>query len=129
MFKLLKFIFIIHLLFVNVLFAQFTKQEKVYLKNHPIIKAHNETNWPPFNFNKNGVAQGFSIDYMNLLASKIGFKATYISGYSWDEFMNMLQTPKLDVIINISKNKQREKTINFSNVFISSRNAIYTNIN
>ncbi|MCK5110947.1 MAG: transporter substrate-binding domain-containing protein [Arcobacteraceae bacterium] len=105
-----------------------TKEEKAYLKSNPIIKAHNETNWPPFNFNKNGVAKGYSIDYMNLMAKKLGVKVEYISGYSWSQFMDMLQTPKLDVIINISKNKQREKTISFTDVFLSAKNAIYTNI-
>ena len=100
-----------------------------YLKSHLSIKAHNETSWPPFNFNINGVAKGFSIDYMNLLAKKLNVKVEYISGYSWDEFIKILQTPKLDVIINISKNKQREKTISFTDQFYTAQNVIYVHKN
>ena len=29
----------------------------------------------------------FSIDYMNLLASKLGIQVEYISGFSWDEYI------------------------------------------
>ncbi len=108
---------------------KFTLEEKEYLKTHPIIKAHNEINWPPFNFNEKGIAKGFSIDYMNLVVSKLGIEVDYISGYSWAEFMDMLQTSNLDVMINIAKNEQRAKKISFTDVFISAKNAIYTNIN
>lgn len=104
-----------------------TNQERAYLKKHPIIKAHNEANWAPFNFNKNGKAKGFSIDYMNLLAKKLGIDVQYVSGYSWSEFINMLQTPKLDVIINIAKSKERAKNIAFTDSYYTTYNAIYVN--
>lgn len=110
-------------------FILLTQEEKQYLKQHHTLKVHNEINWAPFNFNENGIAKGYSIDYMNLLASKLGVKVDYISGYSWSEFMEMLQTPDLDLIINISKSKEREKTISFTDVFLSVKNAIYTNVN
>ncbi|MFA9375025.1 MAG: transporter substrate-binding domain-containing protein, partial [Poseidonibacter sp.] len=106
-----------------------TIKEKEYIKNNPIVLAHNEKNWPPFNFNENGVPLGYSIDYINLLASKVGLNINFISGYSWTEYMQMLQTPKLDLIVNISKNDLRSKTIEFTDVFLSVKNAIYININ
>ncbi|MEA3553445.1 MAG: transporter substrate-binding domain-containing protein, partial [Campylobacterota bacterium] len=126
----IKLIILSILIFSNTIFANelnLTNEEKVYLKNNPIIKAHNETSWAPFNYNENGVAKGFNIDYMNLLASKIGIDVEYISGYSWAEFMEMLSTSKLDVIINISKNKSRAKSISFTDSFVSVKNAIYVN--
>ena len=126
------FSLILVIFFTNTLFAttdklNLTTHEKQYLKKHPIITAHNENNWAPFNFNKNGVAQGYSIDYMNLLASKIGIKVKYISGYSWNEYLTLLQTSKLDLIINISKNKKRIKTINFTKPFLIAKNTIFVN--
>ena len=47
-------------------------EELAWLNNHPVIRVHNETNWPPFNFAENGTAKGYSIDFMNLLARKTG---------------------------------------------------------
>ncbi|MEA1914855.1 MAG: ABC transporter substrate-binding protein, partial [Campylobacterota bacterium] len=55
-------------------------KEQQYLKNNPVITVHNELNWPPYNFNINGQAKGFSIDYMNLVVSKLGIKAQYHVG-------------------------------------------------
>jgi len=106
-----------------------TKEEKAYLKAHPILIAHNESNWPPFNFNENGVARGFSIDYMNLLAKRLGIKVDYISGYTWEEFMKMLKGNTLDVIVNMAPTDERAKNFVFTHPYISVRNAIYTNLN
>ncbi|MEA1915003.1 MAG: transporter substrate-binding domain-containing protein [Campylobacterota bacterium] len=104
-------------------------KEIAYLKEHPVIKVHNETNWPPFNFNVNKEARGFSIDYINLLAKKLNIKVEFISGYSWNEFMKMLPSSDLDLIINIAKNDTRAKTIAFTSSFFNVKNAIYVNQN
>ena len=64
---------------------------------------------------------------MNLLAKKLNIKIKYLSGYTWNEYMHLLQTDKLDTIINISKNKIREKTIAFTQEYYQTRNAIIIN--
>ncbi len=125
--KFFKLIFIL-ILINNFLFSQeinLTSEEKEFLKNNSPIRLHNELNWPPYNFNENGKPKGFSIDYMNLLAKKLNIEIEYITGPSWDEFMTMLKTDKLDAIINISKNEQRSKTIAFTSIFHTAANAIY----
>ncbi len=104
---------------------QLTTQEKQYIQQKKIIKVHNEKNWPPYNFNIDGQPKGFSIDYTNLLAQKLGLKVDYVSGYSWNEYLTMLKTKKIDVINNISKNKKREAYIDFTKVFHTAANAIY----
>jgi len=106
-----------------------TKEEQNYLKTHPVIYAHNESNWPPFNFNENGKAKGFAVEYMNLLAKKLGIEVKYISGYSWGEFIRLLHTDKLDVIINISITDERKQSMIFTQPYIKAKNAIYININ
>jgi len=129
--KLLLFIIvtITTVSFANHNSLKLSQKELNYIKQHPVLKAHNEKNWPPFNFTENGIAKGYSIDYMNLLASKAGFKVQYIQGYNWAEYMKMLQETQLDLIINISKNDERSETIEFTDPFLSVKNAIYVNIN
>ena len=102
-----------------------TEEEKNFLEKNTPLRLHNETNWPPYNYNENNQAKGFSIDYMNLLAKKLNIEVKYISGYSWDEFLIMLQNDKLDAMINISKNEQRAKDIAFTSIFHTAANAIY----
>lgn len=100
-------------------------EEKTYLKNNQPIKLHNEKNWPPYNFYEEGKPKGFSIDYMRLLAEKVGMDIEFISGYTWNEYMQMLQENKIDSIINISKNKERSEIFNFTDIFHTAANAIY----
>jgi len=111
------------------LWNRLTPQERSYLRTHPVLKVHNESNWPPFNFNENGIPRGFSVDYMNLLAERLGVELEYISGYTWEEFMQMLPTDKLDVIINIAPTQERAEYLAFTRPYIQVKNAIYTNVN
>jgi polar amino acid transport system substrate-binding protein len=108
---------------------QLTKKEKEFVRNNPILKVHNELNWPPFNYNEDGKATGYSVDYMNKVASKVGFKIDYISGPSWGEFLDMLRNKELDVMLNIVKTQDRKKYINFTKPYLLASAAIYTNPN
>ena len=47
-------------------------KEKAWISAHPIIRVHNELDWPPFNYAENGKPKGFSIDFMDLIAQKTG---------------------------------------------------------
>ena len=47
-----------------------TPDEKAWIQSNPVIRVHNEKDWPPFNFFEDDKPRGFSIDYMNLLAGK-----------------------------------------------------------
>ena len=91
-----------------------TASERAWLAKHPMIRVHSEKQWPPFNFFANGKPSGFSIDYMNLLAKRLGVKVRYITGPSWREFLQMLREHKLDVMLNIVKTPEREKYILFT---------------
>lgn len=90
-----------------------SKKEIEWLEKHPVIKVHNEKTWAPINFNRYGVASGFSIDYMNLLAQKIGIKVEYLTD-EWSNLYNMGKNKKLDVMLNIAKTKEREKFFLFT---------------
>jgi len=104
-----------------------TKEERKFLQSHPVITAHNEADYPPYNFNENGEAKGFSIDYLNLLARRLGIKVKYISGYSWSEFMEMARNNRIDVMLNIMRTPQREKILHFTQPYAGTNKAIFTN--
>ena len=103
----------------------FTEEEQEFIKRTPILKVHNESDWAPFNFNQNGKASGYSIDYMNLLASEIGLSVDYVSGYTWNEFIQMIQENKIDVMLNISKTIDREKYLNFTSPYSKAVDTIF----
>jgi len=103
---------------------QLSDKEKEFLIENPVIRVHNEMDWPPFNFNKNNLAQGLSIDYMNLLADKIGIKVEYVSGPTWNDFLTMIRNKSLDVMLNIVKTPAREDYILFTDYYIKNPNLI-----
>lgn len=109
--------------------VELNKNEKEYLKNNPKIKVHNESNWPPYNYNTNQTPKGFSIDYMNLLASKLGIQVEYISGFSWDEYIEKLKNNEIDVMLNIAKTPQREEFFNFTTSYTKSIDTVFTKKN
>ncbi|ADV46869.1 histidine kinase [Nitratifractor salsuginis DSM 16511] len=103
-----------------------SNQEKAFLKKHPVITVHNEMDYPPYNFYKDGKAQGLSIDYMNLLAKRLGVKVRYIHGPTWSEFIKMIKEGKLDVMLNVIYTPQRGESLHFTEPYASTRKAIFT---
>ncbi len=99
-------------------------QERQWLTDHPVIRVHNETDWPPFNFFEGGKPQGFSIDYMNLLASMIGVKFDYVTGPTWNEFLGLMKSGDLDVMLNIVKTPERQKYLLYTKPYAFNPNSI-----
>ena len=99
--------------------------EQAWLNAHPVIRVHNEWNWPPFNYNEDGEPMGLSIDYMNLLASRIGIKVKYIPG-EWGELLDQAFNKKLDVMLNIVKTPERQKHLLYTDTYVKNPNVIIT---
>ena len=105
-----------------------TLEEQKYISLHPTLTVHNELNWPPYNFNINGKPIGFSIEYMNLLASKLNIDINYISGPSWSDFITKIQNDNLDIMLNIRNTKKRQEFLNFTTKYIESSKSIFTDL-
>ena len=101
-----------------------SEEEKVWLENNPVIRVHNDRNWPPFNFNVKGQPEGFSIDYFNLVAGIAGLNIEFIYGPTWNTFLTMIKNREIDVMLNIVKTEEREKYILFSDKYASNPNII-----
>ncbi|WP_292953731.1 MULTISPECIES: transporter substrate-binding domain-containing protein [unclassified Neptuniibacter] len=111
------------------------KEEQEFLSSHPVLRVHNEMAWPPFNYNEQGKPKGFSIDVMNLIAKKTGFRIQYISGPNWSDFLEMSKERKLDMMLNIVNTAERRNYIRFTrpyavnpNVIVSKKGTKYESI-
>jgi two-component system, NarL family, sensor histidine kinase EvgS len=63
---------------------------------------------------------------MNLLASKIDLSVEYVSGYSWNNFLQMIKENKIDVMLNIGKTINREKYLNFTTPYAKTLDTVFT---
>ena len=106
----------------------FTDEEQQWILKNPVLKVSNEKDWPPFNFYANESPKGLSIDYMDLLAKKIGIKVKYITGPTWSEFLGMINNKNLDIMLNIVRTKEREKYILFTHPYFRNPNTIVSRI-
>jgi two-component system, sensor histidine kinase and response regulator len=96
-----------------------TPEELTWLSKHPKIRVHNEMNWPPYNYNEGGRPQGHSVDFVNLVAKKAGLEIEYVSDHTWNEFLDMARDKKIDVMLNIAKNKDREQYLEYTSPYIT----------
>ncbi len=101
-----------------------TQEERQWIADNSVIRVHNETEFGPFNFNVRGQPQGYSIDFMNLVAAKVGLQADYISGPTWQEFLNMMRSGDLDVMLNITPTPNRLEYIHFTDQYLQTPAAI-----
>ncbi|MDG1709177.1 MAG: transporter substrate-binding domain-containing protein [Emcibacteraceae bacterium] len=92
--------------------------EKTWLEQHPVITASNELEWAPLDFVRNGEPLGFSIDYLNLVAEKVGLKIEYINGYSWEELLEKLENREIDMAQSIIQDAERAKYLNFTKPYL-----------
>jgi len=97
---------------------ELTEAERAWIEEHPVIRVHNQMSWAPFNFNENGEPRGFSIDFMNLIASRVGLQVEYISGPSWQQFLDMIRTGELDVLSNATPTDARREYMHFTSTFL-----------
>ncbi len=95
-----------------------TSEERAFLAKHPVIRVHNEMDWPPLNYNVDGQPRGLTIDIMNRLAEISGFTVEYVHGYTWDELETMLREKRLDVLGNIVPTESRKEYILFTDPYI-----------
>ncbi|QOY52403.1 ABC transporter substrate-binding protein [Candidatus Sulfurimonas baltica] len=102
----------------------FTKEELYFLKKHKIIKVANVSSIAPYDFYKNGKPQGLSVDYMNLLASKINLKTVYKTGH-WNELLNSVKNNEIDIMLDIAKTKSREEYLNFTSSYTDTLDTLY----
>jgi two-component system, NarL family, sensor histidine kinase EvgS len=102
-----------------------TNQEQEWIKKQQVLRVHNEKSSIPLNFYEKE-ALGYSIDYMNLLANKIGIKVKYITGPSCSDFLTMIQDNELDIILNIVKTSTRSDFLKFTKPYLTSKPRIYT---
>lgn len=116
-----KTLFILYFLSaLNPLFSMdLTKEEKDFLTLHPNINVHMEKNYPPFSYTENNKIVGFSVDYANLIAKKLGVTFTYSNNQSWNTAIKKLENKEIDIIAQMMNTKKRKEYSIFTDNYMS----------
>lgn len=98
------------------------QEENLWLKSrNNIIVVYPEKNFPPYSYqNSSGTPQGLSIDYIELIAQKIGAKIEYLPARSRSQILDDIkQNKKGDIITSITDTKEREGILYFSDTYVT----------
>jgi len=119
-------VFNVMVLFAVAVFAEpdeslgLTKAERVWLKNHSVIRLASDISWPPFEWiNSEMQYQGIAADYMKLIETKLGIRFEVDKTKPWSEVVAAVKKHELDVFSCVAKNPQREKFVNFTRPYLS----------
>ncbi|MCC3860124.1 transporter substrate-binding domain-containing protein [Pseudemcibacter aquimaris] len=96
-----------------------TDAEKAWIAEHPVLRLTNQMDWPPFDFVLGGEPAGYSIDYINLLAEKIGVRIEFTNGYSWEELSGKVANKELDILHSVVRSPEREEFLEFTEAYIA----------
>ncbi len=100
-----------------------SKEEILWLesRNNTIV-VYPEKNFPPYSYqNSAGTPQGLSIDYIELIAEKIGANISYLPARSRSQILDdVKQVKKGDVITSLTDTKEREDILYFTDTYVSS---------
>ena len=95
-----------------------TEEEEQWLHDHPVIRVSNEMDWPPYDFVKDGEPQGYSVDYVRLIAHKLGIQIEFVNGYSWNELVDLFCAKEIDLLHPADKPSKLKVTGIFTDAII-----------
>lgn len=96
----------------------FTAEEKAWLAAHPSIRVGAMNSWPPFSFvDSHGIARGITVDIIKLLNQYLDGRLHIVSG-PWDKLYQETEEGKLDAIMDITPNPDRENKFDFTSPYL-----------
>ncbi len=104
-----------------------TKQERQWLKKHPVIRVGVDAGWPPFEFVERGEYKGIAAEYMKIIEKKLGVNFEIQKNLSWNETLEAAKTKEIDLISCVTKTPQRSGYLQFTQPYLDFPMVIVTN--
>ncbi len=104
-----------------------SKNEREYIKKHPVLSLTSTPNWPPFEMEmKDGSYAGIAADFIRLAASKVGMAISPVFDTDWNAHMDKLKKGTLDVAPGLNETPKRLQDFIFTKPYIEYYSAIFT---
>ena len=98
-----------------------TPEETLWLKSRKnTIVVYPEKNFPPFSYQStSGDTQGLSIDYIELLAEKVGATVVYLPSRPLSQILDEVKNGKGDIVTSLADTSEREDYLLFTDSYIN----------
>ena len=123
--KTILIFFLALIIFPSLAFAQnqdlLSPEELLWLKSrNNTIVVYPEKNFIPFSFeNSSGNPQGLSIDFIEMIAKKLGIKIEYLPARPLNQILdNVKNEKKADVVTSVVDTKERQEFLYFTDSYI-----------
>ncbi|ULG70426.1 transporter substrate-binding domain-containing diguanylate cyclase [Marinobacterium sediminicola] len=100
-------------------------KEREFVRQNPVIRVHNEANFEPFSFYEDDQPVGHSVDFIRMLAQRVGLKVEFVSGHSWNDYLEMMRNGQLDVMTNIVHSPERAQYMHFTTPYLRLAQGIF----
>jgi len=97
--------------------VQLTDEEKLWIKQHPIISVGGGPDWAPVDFvNKEGHYNGIANDYLKLIGEKTGLEFNVIVD-KWSNNLKKMQNEKIDLLHAVYYTDERAEYMHFTSYY------------
>ncbi|WP_417333617.1 transporter substrate-binding domain-containing protein [Halarcobacter sp.] len=103
----------------------FTEEEKEFLEKMKKVYIANEYDFRPYDYNEDGIAKGYIVDYLKLLSKKLNLEPVFVTD-KWFELENKIKNKEIDILPMISVNEKRKIYLNYTNEILSQELTIVT---
>ena len=83
-----------------------TEEEAEWLENNRTLRVAHDQDWKPFSYVTNQASQGFSVEYVKLLAQLMGVEIEFVSG-PWNQVYDIALRGNVDLILDLIKTPER----------------------
>ena len=94
----------------------------------PVLRAASELDYPPFALvQKDGTADGFSVDLLKAVTQAVGLQVTFSVG-PWAEIKEKLALRQIDVLPLVSYTPERDKIYDFTAPYLRMQGTVFVRI-
>jgi PAS domain S-box-containing protein len=102
-----------------------TPEERAWLDAHPVVRARVGDAAPLHFFD--GEPRGIAVDYLNLIAERVGFDVEYVYGIPWSTALEDIRNhEQLDLILTAKRTPERQDDMAFTEDYLLMPWVIFT---
>ncbi len=105
--------------------VSFTPEEQRFIQEHPVVVVGGETDWPPFDFVRDGEYTGVAKDYLDLLQKYTGITFKVKTGYTWDQLLQLMWEKQIDLLPMLYWSEQRTAYMHFTRPYLTVRHYVF----
>ncbi len=106
---------------------QLTPEERAWLNTQPTVRIGADQDWAPVEFiDEDGVHQGITRDYLDLLERYLGIRFERVATDSWNETFSLAREGKVDLLLAAVPTEKRRQHLDFTDSYLSMPIVVFT---